>query len=483
VSPTPTAAGSESPGRRRRTLDTVASRTILVGVLAAAVAALVAAAIAVPLIRMAAQEQARSALSTLADTTAATLENPAPGSIDRLQQLLAERDTRAWLLVQGQPVPPGVPAGIADAALSGQPLSEQVPTADGALFLEARPVGNGAAVLLVTTDTAAEQAQQRTERRLGLSLLVGVAVAVGVAIIVSRRVTRPLREAAAAAERLASGDRDVRVDPVGPDEVVELAEQMNRLTVALAASEGRQRDFLLSVSHELRTPLTAITGYAEALADDVVPADQVQPTGEVLQREARRLTQLVADLLDLSRLGAADLRIDERPTDLVALLTEAGQVWRDRCDRVGVEHRTELPGGPLVVRTDALRVRQIVDNLAENALRVTPEGGTIVFALRHGRHDAELEVRDTGPGLAPEDLAVAFEPAVLYTRYAGVRPVGSGVGLALVGRLAARLGGRATAEQAVGGGARFVVSLPLDAPSPLTPGPVPPAASGPGGQG
>jgi two-component system sensor histidine kinase BaeS len=390
------------------------------------------------------------------------LADPAPGSIERLQELLAERDTQAALLLPGQPVPEGLPAEVVAGVLAGRPVSEQLGTPDGLLFLEARPLADGAAgVVLATSSRAAQEAQRRTERRLGLSLLGGVAVAVAVAVAVSRRVTRPLREAARAAERLASGDRDVRVGPAGPDEVVELAEQMNRLTSALAASEGRQREFLLSVSHELRTPLTAITGYAEALADGVVPAQDVPATAQVLERESRRLGRLVADLLDLSRLGAADLRIDARETDLVDVVQEAAEVWRDRCERAGVGHRTTLPAGPLLVRTDVLRVRQILDNLAENALRVTAAGGCITFELRREADQAVLEVRDTGPGLAPEDLDVAFEPAVLFTRYQGVRPVGSGVGLALVGRLAARLGGAAQAAQADGGGARFLVRLPV----------------------
>ena len=474
-------------GRRR--FDTVTSRTILVGVITAVVTAVVAGVIAVPLIRAAAQDQARSALSTLADTTAATVENPDPGSIGRLQQLLAEQDTEALLLLPGEPVPPQVPDEIAAALLTGQPVSEAYVTAEGTFFLEGRPVGQGAGVLLVTSDDRAQQARQRTERRLGLALLGGAGVAVVVAIAASRRVTRPLREAASAAERLASGDRDVRVEPSGPDEVVELAEQMNRLTRALTVSEGRQRDFLLSVSHELRTPLTAIAGYAEALADGVVPArggaaDRRDPAARGGTADAARGRP--AGPGAAGRGGPAHRR---RPTDLAALVGDACTVWRDRCRPLGVSRRCELPDGPLVATTDALRVRQIIDNLAENALRVTPDGGTIVFALRREGSAAVLQVRDTGPGLAPEDLDVAFEPAVLFTRYQGVRPVGSGVGLALVGRLAARLGGRATAGHAEGAGACFTVRLPLEGAGPTAPAPVaggiaaPPAAGPSAAQG
>ena len=141
-------------------------------------------------------------------------------------------------------------------------------------------------------------------------------------------------------------------------------------------------------------------------------------------------------------------------------MREARQVWTDRGAAVGVDVRTELPAGPLWVVTDATRVRQVIDNLAENALRVTPSGAWVVLAARSEPDGVLVEVRDHGPGLTDADVAVAFEPSALFERYRGVRQVGSGVGLALVGRLAARLGGRAEAGRAEGGGARFGVLLP-----------------------
>ena len=237
-----------------------------------------------------------------------------------------------------------------------------------------------------------------------LALMVGLTLAVLVAVVASRRMTRPLRRAADAAEQLAAGQRDVRIEPEGPTEVAELAESMNRLASALAVSENRQREFLLSVSHELRTPLTAVQGYAEAIAEEVVPAEEVPQAAEVLTAESKRLERLVADLLDLSRLGAADLKIMRQPVNLTDLLSDAAQVWRDRCARVDVQFRAEIPATPVLADTDPLRYRQILDNLAENALRVTPADAPIVFALSAHDHWAVLQVRDGGPGLAPQDL-------------------------------------------------------------------------------
>jgi two-component system sensor histidine kinase BaeS len=141
-------------------------------------------------------------------------------------------------------------------------------------------------------------------------------------------------------------------------------------------------------------------------------------------------------------------------------------VWRARCEAEGVPFRAELPAGPVPVATDPTRFRQIVDALAENALRVTPAGRPIVFGLYleppgdSGGRTAVLQVRDGGPGLTPDDCRVAFERSVLYQRYRGVRRVGTGLGLALVHGLVTRLGGTAEVGRAPEGGACFTVRLP-----------------------
>ena len=219
------------------------------------------------------------------------------------------------------------------------------------------------------------------------------------------------------------------------------------------------------MSHDLRTPLTGISGYAESLASGVVPPDDTARVGSVVLTEARRLERLVGDLLDLARLGADQPRLVAERTDLVALGREVESVWAKRCAAVGVPFRY-LPGvANAWVTTDPARVRQLVDGLLENALRVTPSGRPIVVEVRAApasltgaRSGFVVEVRDGGPGLTDADLAVAFEPSVLHERYRGLRPVGTGLGLAIVGRLAGLLGGTAAAGHAPEGGAAYVVA-------------------------
>jgi two-component system sensor histidine kinase BaeS len=284
-------------------------------------------------------------------------------------------------------------------------------------------------------------------------------------VLLAQRISRPLRHTARAAHDLAEGRRDVVVNPEGPAEVAEVGAAVNTLASALSRSEARQREFLLSVSHDLRTPLTAISGYAESLAEGVVPPEQAGSVGAVMLTEAQRLNRMVADLLDLARMGAEEFRIDLVDVDLTDLAGSAAEVWRSRCLAAGVVFRLEAPSTPILCHTDASRVRQILDGLFENALRVTPPGAPIVLSVQlAGQRTVLLEVRDGGPGLTDADLEVAFERSVLYERYRGIRQVGTGLGLAIVDGLTRRLGGTAEAGHSAEGGARFTVRLPAGGP-------------------
>ncbi|MBV9822239.1 MAG: HAMP domain-containing histidine kinase [Actinobacteria bacterium] len=331
------------------------------------------------------------------------------------------------------------------------------------VLIEARGTRTGG-IALAQRRSAATAAADRTAARIVWALLAAVAIAVLLGLLVAIRISRPLRRTAQAAHALADGRRDVAVAERGPAEVAEVASALNSLASALSHSEARQREFLLSVSHELRTPLTAITGYAESLAEGVVPPEQAAEVGAVLLTESQRLGRLVADLLDLARLDAQEFRVEPLDVDLGQLCRDAGRVWSARCAAVGVRFGLET-AGPVPVRTDPVRLRQVLDGLLENALRVTPAGAPIVLATRlepgpDGRPLAVAEVRDGGPGLSEDDFAVAFQRSALYERYRGVRQVGTGLGLAIVAGLTGRLGGMVEAGRAPEGGARFTVRLP-----------------------
>lgn len=447
---------------RRGFLGTLSGRMMMLTAGVAVLAALVAIAVSIPLILGASRVQEQATLDRLADVTVEALQRPAmPGTIVHLRESLAAQRVTPYVVGPDLPVPPGLDSQQVASIVAGRPFSSTVSIGGETNFVVGRSLDGRFGVVLMAPDRVAKDSADDAVRRLVVALAIGVGVAAAIGYLASQRVTRPLRQAANAAERLSSGERGVRLDPEGPAEVADIAYSLNDLSDALAVSEGRQREFLLSVSHELRTPLTAVRGYAEALADGLVDPDDVAATGAVLTRESDRLDRLVSDLLDLARLRAEEVAIDAVVVDLTELCRHAGEVWADRCERESVRFSAEIPSAPVLVRTDPVRARQMIDNLAENALRVTPSGAPIVLALRVAGGDAVIEVRDGGPGLTDDDMDVAFEPAALHGRYRGIRDVGSGVGLALVGRLASRQGGQASVGRSEEGGAAFRVRLPL----------------------
>jgi two-component system, OmpR family, sensor kinase len=364
-------------------------------------------------------------------------------------------------------VPP--PFTLADlAGTPGDDIAARRRTVGGREWLvTGRPTLDGRVVLLARQVAVAGRLTPQQWRRAllggGLGLLGGVLAGLAVAL----SITRPLSRLAAAARRMSAGERQPTLPAEGPAEVAAVADALGSLSRALAASEERQRRFLLAVSHELRTPLTAVVGYAEALQDGAVPAAEVPHAASVIAAESARLERRVEDLMALARLEADDFRLEAAPTDVGALVRAAGAAFAPRAQAGQVALTVEVPpSGPVVV-TDGERLRQAVDALADNALKVLGPGAPLVLACRPlPDGGARVEVRDGGPGLTSEDLAVAFERGRLTERYRGRRPVGSGVGLALVGELTRRLGGTAEAAPAPDGGVSFFLTLPPTPPHP-----------------
>lgn len=460
--------GPAAPPARRWPGHTLTARAVLVTCAVALVSVLVTALVAVPLAVRGAERRDQDALAAQARLAADVLRVRAvrqrDGAGDRLIRQLRQQQIDVYLVRDGRADRSGLPAPLVARVAAGGNVSGRRLVDGERRLVEARALPDGDGVVLTRAATAGPWRQ--VLRGLWLPLLAGLAAGAVAGLLLARRLARPIRVAATAAARLRAGDRAVRVPVEPPDEVADLAYALNGLAAALATSEGRQREFLLSVSHELRTPLTAIRGYAEALADGVLDADAVPATGRTVLAEAEHLDRLVSDLLALARLEAADFPLEPVRVDLTRLAADVERTWSDRCTAVGVPFRVETPGGPVPAYTDPGRIRQVVDGLLENALRVVPPGAPVVLAVRPAGADPAaggvLEVRDGGPGFTDDDLAVAFERGALHQRYRGVRKVGSGLGLALAAGLVRRLGGDIAAGHAPEGGAAFTVRLPGD---------------------
>jgi signal transduction histidine kinase len=214
----------------------------------------------------------------------------------------------------------------------------------------------------------------------------------------------------------------------------------------------------MRVTHDLRTPLTAIRGHAAALADGIVPEEETPRSLAAIESEAARLETLVSDLLDMAKLDAHRFRLDLAEVDARELLESAFDAFGSEAARRGVSYeRRVAPLAPLV--TDGARVRQIVANLLENALRWTPPGGRVELdAGPRARGGLVVTVSDTGPGVPEADREAIFEPFRSSVTPDGRH--GSGLGLAISRQLARALGGDLTLTCGEGGGSAFTLRLP-----------------------
>lgn len=347
---------------------------------------------------------------------------------------------------------------VVGALLAGNTVSRIERRASAQVALEGRPTAAGGAVVLARSTEDLEGPARQATRRILIGLGVGILIAVAAGAVLGRWIARPLVAAAATARRMAAGERELPVPDRGATEIQDVGHALAALDSALSTSEARQREFLLSISHELRTPLTALRGYGEALADGVVATADTATVGATLVAETERLDRFVSDLLELARLEADDFAIHPQPVDLGGVLTAVRDAWSARSATLGVT--VVADAAPLLLITDGQRVRQVLDGLVENALRVSPEGSTVsIGAGRHGTA-VRLTVTDGGPGLSADDEAHAFERGMLHAKYRDQRPVGTGLGLSIAARLVARLGGTIAAGTVPGGGARFTVTLP-----------------------
>ena len=326
-----------------------------------------------------------------------------------------------------------------------------------AYYFAAEPVGERAFILLRPKRLTNTNWTPFVEA-IVIAAGVGGLLAAAAAWFLARRIVRPVARVAAAARALAGGRRPEPVPEEGGAELATMAGAFNDLAEQLARAREAERSFLLSVSHELKTPLTAIGGYAEALREGAVSADDA---AETIGVEAERLGRLVGDLLDLARMNTTGFSVHPSEIDLAEVADDAVRRYEQQAEAFGVALSAVSDGlAPAVA--DADRVLQVVSNLVENALRLTPPAGEVRVVVEPGT----LRVEDTGPGLAREDCERAFERFYLHSRYGHERPVGTGLGLALVKELTQAMGGTVAVRSEPGRRTVFTVRLPVPTRTP-----------------
>ena len=219
--------------------------------------------------------------------------------------------------------------------------------------------------------------------------------------------------------------------------------------------------FVAAVSHELRTPLTSVLGHLELLADLPHLSDEATERVRVVQRNAVRLRELVADLLLVAQMTDGHLALDRLPINLADLVAEAADAVQPAAQGAGVTLDVDLPEDPVVAKVDGPRLRQVIDNLLGNAVKYTEPGGSVSVRLRQREAVVELTVSDTGIGIAPEEIGRLFRRFFRGTQATQRHIPGAGLGLSIVRAIVETHGGLVTVDSAPGEGSTFRVELPM----------------------
>jgi two-component system phosphate regulon sensor histidine kinase PhoR len=226
--------------------------------------------------------------------------------------------------------------------------------------------------------------------------------------------------------------------------------------------EQMRTEFVASVSHELRTPLTAVRGFTETLLEGAM-MDQAKAEHflKIIADETRRLSALIDDLMDLSRLELKRANLNVGPVDLTHLVTETMVGLKPRLDKAGLVLVVDLPEATAQVSGDRDRLRQVLLNLVDNAIKYTPSGGKITVRVIRLTEKARLEVTDTGRGIPTQELARIFERFYRVDKARTRSQGGTGLGLAIVKHIVELHGGHVGAQSEPGKGTTISVTLPL----------------------
>lgn len=288
-----------------------------------------------------------------------------------------------------------------------------------------------------------------------ISLLVSILVA----LLLSHSIARPLDQLTRASGEMARGRYDQEIPVQGSDEVARLARRFNYMVREVKRARQMQRDFVANISHELKTPLTSIQGFSQALLDGTVEGvDGLRRAAKIIHEETSRMSRLVRELLELSKLESGQVELAREPLNISQLLERCVDRFAERVEKADIRLETDLPALPSV-HGDPDLLERVFSNLLDNAIKFTPKGGGVSLAARQKGEALEVVVADTGIGIPKEDLPRVFER--FYRADKSRRAGGTGLGLAIAREIIVAHGGGIEVESEVGRGTCFTVNLPL----------------------
>lgn len=282
--------------------------------------------------------------------------------------------------------------------------------------------------------------------------------------VLARSITISLRQLSATVKDFEDGNLDGKVTVTSRDEIGELASAFNRVTTALAVNQRLRKRLLADIAHELNTPLTVIEGNLEGMLCGLVSKDEEQL--QSLHEEAEHLSKLISDLKDLSLAEAGQLELERWPVDMNLFFSRMVQMLRPLADEKGLQLIYDDPGPLPPILADNKRIHQVFQNLLTNAFRYTPAGGVISISLyeigQENNRWLQIDIKDTGLGIAEDDLPYIFERFYRTSRSRDRKSGGSGLGLAIVKEIVEIHNGRVMVKSQQGSGSTFTVYLPVD---------------------
>lgn len=299
--------------------------------------------------------------------------------------------------------------------------------------------------------------------RVNLQILVGALVAIVLALLLaiflSRTLTRPIRELTLATQTVAAGSPAQQVPVRSRDELGLLATSFNRMSSDLSRSLELRRQMTADIAHELRTPISIILGHAEAVHDGVLPPSP--ETFEIIREEAGRLEHLVEDLRTLSMADAGELKLSMQLHSVGDLLRGAKKLYTHRARQKNITVDAHVDADLPEIEVDGQRMKEVLTNILDNALRYTPDAGHITMSARRAGDDIEIRIQDSGPGLPADDLDKVFERFYRTEASRSREEGGSGLGFAIARSIVEKHNGRIWAESRPGDGLTVIIRLPV----------------------
>lgn len=338
-------------------------------------------------------------------------------------------------------------------------VPHEITLADGTQAGTVRLWAFGSEALLTKGDAAFRTSSYGAVITAGL---VAVFLACLMGVLVSRKLAKPIKSITSTAAQIRSGDLTARTGITGDDEIGQLGETFDDMATSLERDLKLEHRLTGDVAHELRTPLMAMLATVEAMQDGVLPADEEHL--ETVASEVRRLSRLVAAMLQLSRIENGTTPFKPEKTDMIGLVRSVvesqEQLFADRDLRLRLDVKTQRR--ELFCEADRDMIRQALINLMSNALRYTPEGGWVVVSVGQEGRDVVISVSDTGIGIAKEDLARVFSRFWRSDASRERESGGLGVGLAVTKEIVDRHHGFIGVESELGKGTKFAIHIPRD---------------------